>query len=93
VHVLRIANHAVLVLDKPGWHTARRLMVPENISLVYLPAYSPELNPVERVWLYLRKRFLSSIFDTLTWKDFLLQCVSGGRRDVGTTPTGSGAAL
>lgn len=32
---------------------------PANITLVFLPAYSPELNPVERVWLYLRERFLS----------------------------------
>ncbi len=37
--------HAVLVLDKAGWHTARRLRVPENISFVLMPAYSPELNP------------------------------------------------
>ena len=51
--------HAVLVLDKAGWHTARRLRGPENISLVLLPADSPELNPMERVWLYLREQSLS----------------------------------
>ena len=51
--------HAALVLDRAGWHVARRLTVPENVTLVPLPAYSPELNPVERVWLYLRERFLS----------------------------------
>jgi transposase len=57
--------HAVLVLDKAGWHTARR-RVPENISLVLLPAYSPELNPVERVWLYLREQSLSHrVWDTV----------------------------
>ena len=52
-------THAVLLLDRAGWHGARRLTVPENITLLPLPAYSPELNPVERVWLYLRERFLS----------------------------------
>ena len=58
--------HVVLVLDKAGWHTARRLCVPENISLVLLPAYSPELNPVERVWLYLREQSLSHrVWDTV----------------------------
>lgn len=52
-------EHAVLVLDRAGWHIARHLRVPANITLVYLPPYAPELNPVERVWLYLRERHLS----------------------------------
>ena len=51
--------HAVLVLDGAGWHAARALVVPPNITLVPLPPYSPEPNPVERVWLYSRERFLS----------------------------------
>jgi transposase len=51
--------HAVLVLDRAGWHGARALGVPANVTLVHLPPYSPELNPVERIWLYLRERFLS----------------------------------
>ena len=51
--------HAALVLDRAGWHVSRRLAVPDTITLVPLPPYSPELNPVERVWLYLRERFLS----------------------------------
>jgi transposase len=51
--------HAVLVLDGAGWHGARALAVPPNITLFPLPPYSPELNPVERIWLYLRERFLS----------------------------------
>lgn len=52
-------EHAVVVLDGAGWHTARRLRVPPNVTLVLLPAYSPQLNPVERVWLHLRERHLS----------------------------------
>ena len=55
--------HAVLVLDGAGWHGARARAlaraVPPNVTLVPLPPYSPELNPVERVWLHLRERFLS----------------------------------
>ena len=51
--------HAVLVLDQAGWHGKAALNVPENITLLPLPPYAPELNPVERVWLYLRERFLS----------------------------------
>jgi transposase len=51
--------HAVLVLDGAGWHTSPKLRVPANISLLPLPRYSPELNPVENVWEFLRANFLS----------------------------------
>lgn len=51
--------HAVMVLDRAGWHGAKALHRPPNVTLVPLPAYSPELNPVERVWLHLRERYLS----------------------------------
>ena len=46
--------HAVLLLDRAGWHTSGRLVVPENITLILLPSRAPELNPVENVWQYLR---------------------------------------
>ncbi len=52
-------EHVALVLDGAGWHSGKTLRVPCNITLVPLPPYSPELNPVERVWLYLKERFLS----------------------------------
>jgi transposase len=52
-------EHAVLVRDRAGWHRARKLVVPSNITLVLLPPYSPQLNPVERVWLFLREKHLS----------------------------------
>ena len=51
--------HAALVLDGAGWHVGEDLAVPANLTLVPLPPYSPELNPVERVWEYLRDRWLS----------------------------------
>ncbi len=52
-------EHVALVLDGAGWHSGKTLRVPDNITLVPLPPYSPELNPVERVWLHLKARFLS----------------------------------
>lgn len=52
-------EHAVMVLDGAGWHGAKALVVPSNVTLVSLPPYSPQLNPMERVWLYLRERYLS----------------------------------
>ena len=52
-------THAVVILDRAGWHTAKELSIPTNLTPVFLPPYSPELNAIERVWLYLRERFLS----------------------------------
>jgi transposase len=53
--------HAVVLLDRAGWHGAAALgaAVPPNLTLVPLPAYAPELNAIERVWEYLRERYLS----------------------------------
>ena len=51
--------HAILLMDRAGWHTARELDLPGNLTPLFLPAYSPELNAIERVWLDLRERFLS----------------------------------
>ena len=51
--------HAVLMLDQAGWHDERALCVPANVTLLPQPSASPELNPVERIWLYLRERYLS----------------------------------
>jgi transposase len=75
--------HAVLVLDQAGWHGAKALQVPSNITLVPLPPYAPDLNPVERIWLYLRERFLSHrLFETFeavvnaccrAWNDLVAQ--------------------
>lgn len=58
--------HAVITLDGAGWHqTGGKLQVPENISLLPLPPYSPELNPVENVWQFLRQNRLSNrVYET-----------------------------
>ena len=53
--------HAVLVLDGAGWHKlGGALRLPDNISLLTLPPYSPELNPVENIWQLLRQNHLSN---------------------------------
>jgi len=57
--------HALLVLDGAGWHSSKELAVPPNITLLPLPPYSPELNPVENVWAYLRQnRLANRVFDS-----------------------------
>lgn len=54
--------HAVLICDGAGWHQrGERLCVPENITLLHLPPYAPELNPMENVWAYLRANKLCNL--------------------------------
>jgi transposase len=67
LHLQEISTHvsrgafAVLTLDGAGWHqVGDRLVVPDNIGLLHLPPYSPELNPVENVWEFLRHNDLSN---------------------------------
>ena len=52
--------HAVLIWDGAGFHTGEGLVVPGNVSLIQLPPYSPELNPVENLWHYLRAHHWSN---------------------------------
>ena len=57
--------HAVIIIDGAGWHKSQDLKVPDNISLLRLPPYSPELNAQENIWEYLRQNFLAGrVFDT-----------------------------
>ncbi len=58
-------SHAALVLDGAGYHAAQNLAVPHNITLIPLPPYAPELNPIENVWEYLRGNKLAiTVFDS-----------------------------
>jgi transposase len=52
--------HAALVLDGAGYHTAADLEIPDNVTLVRLPPYAPELNPIENIWAYLRSNKLAN---------------------------------
>lgn len=68
-----IGAHAVLLLDQAGWHITQDLKVPDNITLMPLPAKCPELNPVENVWQYMRDNWLSNrIFKS--YNDILDHC-------------------
>ena len=66
LHLAEIATeitpgkHAVILLGQAGWHLSRHLVVPETITLMPLPPKSPELNPVENVWQFMRHNWLSN---------------------------------
>ncbi len=60
------SDKLALIMDGAGWHKSSDLKVPENIKIFFLPPYSPELNPVERLWLYIKQRILSNkIYQTI----------------------------
>ena len=65
--------HAVLILDQAGWHTTDKLDIPSNITLLPLPPRSPELNPVENIWQFMRDNWLSNrIFES--YKQIVTLC-------------------
>ena len=71
--------HAVVLLDQAGWHTSPKLNVPANISLLALPPKSPELNPTENVWQYLRDNWLSNRVFT-SGRDIVDHCCDAWNR-------------
>lgn len=65
----------LLIMDQAGWHKSKDLMVPKNIKIDYLPPYSPELNPIERLWQLLKRKVCRNrIYNSL---DELAEAVSG----------------
>jgi len=53
-------EHIVLIMDRAGWHVGKRLRMPDGVTALLLPPASPELNPVENLWHYLRSHYLSN---------------------------------
>jgi len=85
LHLVEISRHvaahahAVVVLDQAGWHTAKDLHVPANITLLPLPPRSPELNPVANVWQVLRATWLSNrVFQS--YEDIPPHCANAWNR-------------
>jgi len=55
----------IMVLDNGAFHKAKSLVIPENIALIFLPPYSPELNPAEKMWKHLKRKFTNRYFTCL----------------------------
>ncbi len=70
---VKLTAHGVVLLDQAGWHGSKDLEVPENITLLPLPPRSPELNPVENIWQFIRDNWLSNRVFT-SYDDILDHC-------------------
>ena len=58
-------EYKIIILDNGAFHKAQRLIIPDNISLIFLPPYSPELNPAERIWQEIKRRLVLKTFKSL----------------------------
>lgn len=66
----------IIVLDNGAFHKSKCLIIPENIALIFLPPYSPELNPAEKIWAYLKRTFTNRLFNTLDELSIFIQEVT-----------------
>lgn len=62
----------IIVLDNGAFHKGKSLIIPDNIALVFLPPYSPELNPAEKIWAKYKRTFTNKIFKTLVDIEFFI---------------------
>ena len=60
-------NRLIIIMDNAGWHTSKNLEIPQNMVVWNIPPYSPELNPAEHIWNYIRqdKKFNNHVFKSL----------------------------
>jgi len=61
-----IKTDLILIMDGAGWHKSKNLIIPKNIQIILLPPYCPELNPVERLWRFIKDNTIKNkVFETL----------------------------
>ncbi len=53
-------DNIIMIMDKAAWHTTKKLQIPDNIELAFLPPYSPQLNPVEYLWKEIKGKYFSN---------------------------------
>jgi transposase len=58
-------EYKIVVIDNAGFHSTKHIEVPENIFLLRIPPYAPELNPCEQVWQYIKNRYKNQRFETM----------------------------
>ncbi len=61
-----------MVLDNERFHKAKKLIIPENIVLVFLPPYSPELNPAEKIWAKYKRQFSNKFYNSLQYVEVFI---------------------
>jgi len=55
-------DYILLVCDNAGWHKSKDLLIPCNIEIIYIPPYTPEMNPIEQIWDELREKHFANVY-------------------------------
>lgn len=55
----------IIIIDNAGFHSLTKYKIPENIKLIRIPPYSPELNPSEKIWAYIKQSYKNRVFENL----------------------------
>lgn len=55
----------VIIIDNAGFHSLKDYQLPSNIKLIRIPPYSPELNPAEKIWAYIKQRYKNECFENI----------------------------
>lgn len=72
----RPTEFKIVVIDNAGFHSTKNITVPDNIYLLNIPPYTPELNPCEQVWAHIKTRFKNQVFNTMEkLREWLVQRV------------------
>ncbi len=58
-------EYKIVIIDNAGFHSTVNMDIPDNIMLINIPPYSPELNPAEKVWGFMKDKFKNKVFDSL----------------------------
>lgn len=66
----------ILLIDNAAFHSTKNVILPDNIKLIPIPPYSPELNPAEKIWQYLKDKIAMKIFDNLKkMENYLIESI------------------
>lgn len=80
----------IVVIDNAGFHSTKNIEIPENIFLLRIPPYSPELNPCEQVWQYIKNRYKNQRFSSMKeLKEWLHQNVRTMKKETIKSITGN----
>jgi len=55
----------IVVIDNAGFHSLKEFIIPDNIKLIRIPPYSPELNPSEKIWAFIKQSYKNKVFETM----------------------------
>ena len=61
----RQQEYKIIIIDNAGFHSTAKMKIPNNIHLIRIPPYCPELNPCEQIWQYIKKAFKNQTFKTM----------------------------